>query len=118
MNIYVCVKHVPDTAARITILENHQIDDRITFIMNPYDENAIEEAVRVKSALSDAEIIAVTLGSQAAEATLQSALAMGADRGILIQTDESPDSLVTAAALKAAIETDGQPELIFTGSVG
>ena len=115
MQIYVCVKHVPDTAARITILEDYRIDDRITFIMNPYDENAIEEAVRVKSGLSDAEIIAVTLGSQAAEATLQSALAMGADRGILIQTDEQPDSLVTAAALKAAIETDGKPGLIFTG---
>jgi electron transfer flavoprotein beta subunit len=115
MLIYVCVKHVPDTAARITILENHRIDDRITFIMNPYDENAIEEAVQVKNHLGDAEIIAVTLGSQAAETTLQSALAMGADRGILIKTDEHPDSLVTATALKAAIEGDGKPNLIFTG---
>ena len=115
MRIYVCVKHVPDTAARITILENHQIDDRITFIMNPYDENAIEEAVRIKNNTADVEIVAVTLGSQAAETTLRSALAMGADRGILIHTDELPDSLVTAAALKAAIETDGKPDLIFTG---
>ena len=115
MKIYVCVKHVPDTAARITILENHRIDDRITFIMNPYDENAIQEAVRVKNDLGDAEIIAVTLGSQAAEATLQSALAMGADRGILVLTDEPRDSLATAAALKAAIESDGKPGLIFTG---
>jgi electron transfer flavoprotein beta subunit len=115
MKIYVCVKHVPDTAARITILEDHRIDDRITFIMNPYDENAIEEAVQVKNRLGDAEIIAVTLGSQAAETTLQSALAMGADRGILIKTDDQPDSLVTAAALKAAIEGDGKPGLIFTG---
>ena len=115
MRIYVCIKHVPDTAARITILENHRIDDRITFIMNPYDENAIEEAVRVKADLGDAEIIAVTLGSKAAETTLRSALAMGADRGILIQTDEPPDSLVTAAALRAAIEADGKPDLIFCG---
>ena len=115
MKIYVCVKHVPDTAARITILEDHRIDERITFIMNPYDENAIEEAVRLKNTLDDAEIIAVTLGSPAAEATLQSALAMGADRGILIETGEPPDSLVTAAALKAAINNDGSPGLIFTG---
>ena len=64
---------------------------------------------------ADAEVIAVTLGAQAAESTLQSALAMGADRGIFIKTDDCPDSLVTAAALKAAIESDGKPGLIFTG---
>ncbi len=115
MQIYVCVKHVPDTAARIIILENNRIDDRVTFIMNPYDENAIEAAVRIKNESGDAEIIAVTLGSPAAEATLRSALAMGADRGILVKTDDNPDSLVTAAALKAAIESDGEPGLIFTG---
>jgi electron transfer flavoprotein beta subunit len=115
MQIYVCVKHVPDTAARITILENHRIDDGITFIMNPYDENAIEEAVRIKDNTADVEIVAVTLGGRAAVSTLQSALAMGADRGILIKTDNHPDSLVTAAALKAAIEADGTPGLIFTG---
>ena len=115
MQIYVCVKHVPDTAARITILENNRIDDRVTFIMNPYDENAIEEAVRIKNASGDDEIIAVTMGSPAAEATLRSALAMGADRGILIKTDDNPDSLVTAAALKAAIESDGDPGIILTG---
>ena len=115
MRIYVCVKHVPDTAARITILDHHRIDDRITFIMNPYDENAIEEAVRIKRDVGDAEIIAVTLGSPAAEATLQSALAMGADRGIFIKTEDHPDSMLTAAALKAAIELDGQPGIILTG---
>jgi electron transfer flavoprotein beta subunit len=115
MQIYVCVKHVPDTAARITILEDNRIDDRVTFIMNPYDENAIEEAARIKNEFGDAEIIAVTLGSPAAEATLRSALAMGADRGILVKTDDHPDSLVTAAALKAAIESDGEPRIVFTG---
>jgi electron transfer flavoprotein beta subunit len=115
MKIYVCVKHVPDTAARITILENYRIDERVTFIMNPYDENAIEEAVRIKDEFGDAEIIAVTLGSQAAEATLQSAMAMGADRGILIKTEHPPDSMISAAVLQAAIESDGKPGLIFTG---
>jgi len=115
MKIYVCVKHVPDTAARITILEDNRIDERVTFIMNPYDENAIEAAARIKSETGDAEIIAVTLGSQAAEATLRSALAMGADRGIQIKTEDYPNSLVTAAALKAAIESDGKPDIILTG---
>jgi electron transfer flavoprotein beta subunit len=115
MRIYVCVKHVPDTAARITILGNNRIDDRVTFIMNPYDENAVEEATGIKRDVGDAEVIAVTLGNQAAEATLQSALAMGADRGILIITEDPPDSMMTAAALKAAIDSDGKPDLIFTG---
>jgi electron transfer flavoprotein beta subunit len=115
MRIYVCVKHVPDTAARITILGKNRIDERVTFIMNPYDENAVEEATGIKRVVGDAEVIAVTLGSQAAEATLQSALAMGADRGILIKTEDHPDSMITAAALKAAIESDGKPDLIFTG---
>jgi electron transfer flavoprotein beta subunit len=115
MRIYVCIKHVPDTAARITILGKNRIDERVTFIMNPYDENAVEEATGIKRDVGDAEVIAVTLGSQAAEATLQSALAMGADRGILIKTEDHPDSMITAAALKAAIESDGKPDLIFTG---
>lgn len=115
MKIYVCVKHVPDTAAKIIILGNNRVDERVTFIMNPYDENAIEEAVRIKNESGDAEVIAVTLGSQAAEATLQSALAMGADRGILIKAEEAPDIMMAAAALKAAIESDGKPGLIFTG---
>ena len=62
-----------------------------------------------------AEIIAVSLGKADAANTIQSALAMGADRAILIQTDDRPDSIVTARALKAAIEQDGKPDLIFTG---
>jgi electron transfer flavoprotein beta subunit len=115
MRIYVCVKHVPDTAARITILGNNRIDERVIFIMNPYDENAVEEATGIRRDVGDAEVVAVTLGSQAAEATLQSALAMGADRGILIITEDPPDSMMTAAAIKAAIESDGEPDLIFTG---
>jgi len=115
MKIYVCVKHVPDTAARITILGENRIDERVTFIINPYDENAVEEAVRIKCDIGDAEVIAVTLGNLAAEATLRAALAMGADRGIFIKTDDYPDSMVTAAALKAAIELDGKPGIILTG---
>jgi electron transfer flavoprotein beta subunit len=116
MKIYVCIKHVPDTAAKITITGNNQIDENVTFIINPYDENAIEAAARLKKRIGDAEIIAVTLGKEAAESTLQSALAMGADRGLLICCDYNPDSMVTARALKAAIEQDGRPDIIFTGN--
>ena len=115
MKIYVCVKHVPDSAAKITITGNNQIDESVTFLMNPYDEHAIEEAVRLKGQVGDAEVIAISLGKSDAANTIQSALAMGADRGILVTADSPQDSLATASALKAAIEQDGRPDIIFTG---
>ena len=115
MKIYVCVKHVPDSAARITVVGGHAIDETVTFLMNPYDEHAVEAAARLKEQVEDAEIVAVSVGKADAANTIQSALAMGADRGILVTTDSRPDSLVTARALKAAIEQDGQPDIIFTG---
>lgn len=115
MKLFVCVKHVPDSAAKITIVGNNQIDESVTFLMNPYDEHAIEEAVRLKEKTGDAEIIAVSVGKAVAANTIRSALAMGADRGILVVTEDQPDSLVTARALKAAIERDGRPDIIFTG---
>lgn len=116
MRIYVCVKHVPDSAAKITVIGKNRIDESVTFLMNPYDEHAIEAAVRLKKQVGgDTEIIAVTLGKAAAANTLQSALAMGADRGLLIVADEIPDSMATARALQAAIEQDGRADIIFTG---
>ena len=115
MRIYVCVKHVPDSAARITIIGNSRIDESVTFLMNPYDEHAVEEAAGLKKQVGEAEIVAVTIGKPDAANTIQSALAMGADRGILVTTDSQPDSLVTARALKAAIEQDSRPDIIFTG---
>lgn len=115
MNIYVCVKHVPDTAATIRIKADGSIDENITFIMNPYDENAVEEAARLKKHTNDAEVIAVSLGKESAEATLRSAMAMGADRGILIKSAANHDSLATARVLGSAIQMDGAPDVIFTG---
>lgn len=115
MKIYVCVKHVPDTAADITVTDSTHIDEDITFVVNPYDEYAIEEAVLLKERVEDAELIAVALGNNAAEETLRSALAMGADRGILIHSNTAVDSLLTASALKTAIEQDGPADIVFTG---
>ncbi len=115
MQIYVCVKHVPDSAARITILDKNRFDESVFFLINPYDENAIEAAVSLKEKIGDSEVIAVTLGKNKAINTLRAALSLGADRGIFIKTIHYPDSLVTARALKAAIEQDGQADIIFTG---
>jgi len=115
MQIYVCVKHVPDSAANITIVDEKSIDESIAFLLNPYDEHAVTEAVALKNQFEGSEIIAVCLGKKDAEKTIRSAMAMGADRGILIETDTIHDSMTTARALKAAIEQDGAPGIILTG---
>ncbi|MCK4767064.1 MAG: electron transfer flavoprotein subunit beta/FixA family protein [Desulfobacula sp.] len=115
MQLYICVKHVPDSAANISIIDKTHIDENLTFLLNPYDEHAVTEAVRIKDNLPGSEIIAVCLGKDDAQKTLRSALAMGADRGLLIASDKNHDSIETAQALKAAIEQDGNPGLIFTG---
>ncbi len=115
MKIYVCVKHVPDSAATITIEGKNGINEKITFLMNPYDEHAVTEAAKIKDAGADVEVVAVCLGKPAAENTLRSAMAMGADRSILIETDRSHDSIFTSRALAAAIRSDGQPWIILTG---
>jgi electron transfer flavoprotein beta subunit len=85
MKIYVCVKHVPDSAATITITGKNQIDEGITFLLNPYDENAVAEAAALRDRFDSSEVIAVTVGKEGALSTLQSALAMGADRGLLVR---------------------------------
>ncbi len=115
MKIFVCVKHVPDSAAHISVIDNLRIDENVTFLLNPYDEHALTEAVRIRDLHPGSEVIAVCLGKADAEKTLRSAMAMGADRGILIQTDRRHDSIETALALKTAIEQDGSSHLIFTG---
>ncbi len=120
MQIYVCVKHVPDSAAGITITGDTGIDRNTPFLLNPFDEHAVTEAVKIRENFSSmagekSDVIAVCLGSEDAHDTIQSALEMGSDRGILIQTKERHDSITTAKALKKAIEKDGRPDMILTG---
>ncbi len=115
MKIYVCVKHVPDSAATITVVAPNRIEEKITFLINPYDEHAVTEAGRIRAARPDTEVIAVCLAKPSGENTLRSALAMGADRAILIATDRNHDAITTARALKAAMEKDGRPDLILGG---
>ncbi|MCP4693105.1 MAG: electron transfer flavoprotein subunit beta/FixA family protein, partial [Desulfobacterales bacterium] len=115
MRIYVCVKHVPDTAANIRITGANAFDESVKFVVNPYDEYGIEEAIRIAGE-TGGEVIIVTVGKAAAMTSVRSALAMGATRGILVETqDQFMDSAATALALKKAIEDDGQPDLIFCG---
>ncbi len=116
MKIYVCVKHVPDTANNITVAgENAYDDSDVKFIINPYDEFGLEEAVSIVED-KGGEVVVVTVGKDDATTTIRSALAMGADRAIHVKTDSQfLDSSLTAKALKAAMDKDGLPDMIFTG---
>ena len=115
MQIYVCIKHVPDSAANIHLLDDTRIDEKVAFLLNPYDEHAVTEAAALKKKAADSEIIAVCIGKPDAQKTIRSAMAMGADRGILVETDDACDSMTTARALHAAIVQDGSAGIIFTG---
>jgi len=116
MQIYVCVKHVPDTAANIALAgETGYNDTGCKFIANPYDEYAVEQAVRLVEQ-HGGEVVAVTVGKAAAAATLRAVMAMGAARGILVTVESQfLDSRTTAQALAAAIRQDGPVDIVFTG---
>lgn len=116
MQIYVCVKHVPDTAATIRVIGGTGFDESVKFVMNPYDEYAVEQALRVRQQQGTGEVVVVSVGKPAAMSAIRSALAVGADRGILVKTDRQfLDSAVTSQALAKVIRQDGAPDLIFTG---
>jgi electron transfer flavoprotein beta subunit len=116
MQIYVCVKHVPDTAARITVVDGSGFAETCKFIVNPYDEYAVEEAVRLVEQAGAGEVVIVTVGKEAAVNTMRSALAIGAHRGILVKTDaQFVDSGLASQALQKAIEQDGGADLIICG---
>ena len=116
MKIYVCVKHVPDTAAKITVVGDREFAETCKFIVNPYDEYAVEEAVQLIEQAGGGEVIIVTVGKESAVNTMRGALALGADRGILVKTDaQFLDSGLTSQSLKKAIEQDGGADLIFCG---
>ena len=116
MKIFVCIKHVPDTAAKITIVGGTGFAETCKFIVNPYDEYAVEEAVRQIETAGSGEVVLVMVGKASAQVTMRAALALGADRGILVKTDQQfLDSRLTGQALHKAIEQDGSPDLIICG---
>ena len=115
MQIYVCVKHVPDTAANIRVTGDAEFDESVKFVVNPYDEYGLEEAIRIVKK-NGGEVVIVSVGKEAAVNTMRSALAMGAARAILVKTEtQFLDSSLTSLALQRAIKEDGVPDLIFTG---
>ncbi|MCK5548473.1 MAG: electron transfer flavoprotein subunit beta/FixA family protein [Thermoplasmata archaeon] len=108
MNIIVCVKHVPDTAAKVEMDSESKSIDRtdLAHVLNPYDEYAVEEALKLKEK-SGGEVVLITMGPKRADEALRTGLAMGADKGVHICDDRlaGSDALVTARVLSAAIKT-------------
>ena len=84
MKIVVCIKQVLDTGATIQIQDGKLTSPGSSLIMNPYDEFAVEEAIRVKTSLPDTEVTVFSLGPESVKETLKRALAMGADHGVHI----------------------------------
>ena len=116
MKVLVPVKHVIDANVRVRVKSDQSgVDlDNVKMAINPFCEVAVEEAVRMKDAGVAAEVIAVSAGPERAKETLRSALAMGADRAILIASDEALQPLTVAKLLKAVIDKEG-PELVILG---
>jgi electron transfer flavoprotein beta subunit len=115
MKIAVCISQVPDSTTRVKIGENHKSIDpkEITFVINPYDEYAVEEALKLKEKYGG-ETIAISVGKETVKETLRKAFAMGLDKGILVKTDEVMDSFSIAKNL-ADVLKDIKPDIILFG---
>lgn len=118
MNIFVCVKQVPDTETKVipngdgSFIETSSIK----WIMNPYDEFAVEQALQVKAANAGSTVTVLRVGGVKDTESLRTALAMGADDAILVESADNLDSYMIAKALKGAIDKSGKkPDLVFAG---
>ncbi len=120
MNIIVCLKQVPDTETQIKVASDGKsiVTDDIKWVMNPYDEYGVEEALRIKEKFGG-EVTVVGLGPKRVTESIRTALAMGADKGILISDEslEGSDSLSVAKALATAIK-ELDYDLVFSGQRG
>jgi electron transfer flavoprotein beta subunit len=116
MKVLVPVKRVIDYNVKVRVKPDQTGVDlaNVKMSMNPFDEISVEEAVRLKEAGTATEIVVVSIGPQQAQETLRTALAMGADRGILIKTDAAVEPLAVAKLL-AKVVADEKPDLVLTG---
>jgi electron transfer flavoprotein beta subunit len=115
LKIAVCLKRVPDTTSKIVIAADRKSIDEagLKFVPNPYDEFAVEEALVRKEKAGAGETVVYALGGDAAAETLRTALAMGIDRAVLLQSPGSPDGLAVAQALAAELGAGGYDLILF-----
>ena len=116
MKILVAAQRVPDPNATIKVRPDGSgiVTDNLKFVVNPFCEIAIEEALRIKEKQGGAEVVVVSVGGKVAQEQLRTGLAMGADRAILVLSEQEVDPAVVARILKKLIETE-QPELVLMG---
>jgi len=120
VKIFVCVKQVPDTETKIKInADQTGIDGAaVKWIMNPYDEYAVEEAIRIRDGNPGSQAVVISVGpKQRVSETVRTALAMGIDEGIVINSVENLDSYTTAKALAEVIKGEGDVQLILAGKL-
>lgn len=116
VNIYVCIKQVPDTEASILVKDGRSINEAaIKWIVSPYDEYAIEEALKLKEKIPGSTVTAVCLGPERVHNALRTALAMGADRAVHVECNAALDYQNTALALAHVIRADKEFGVIFMG---
>src|SRR5215467_11522342 len=118
MKIAVCIKRVADSETRVKIAaDGKSLDEAgVKFILNPYDEFAVEEALRRKEQAGAGEVVVIASGTSASQETIRTALAMGADRGVLLESTVPADGLAVARALAAELK-DGSYDLILFGKM-
>lgn len=119
MNSVVCITHVPDTESRIKIADGRKVDEAgLKFIVSPYDEFALEEAIRVKEKSGGGDVTVVTFGPDRAQQALREALARGATKALHVKGDSGEaDSLGIAKVLAAAIKSLPH-DIVFLGKQG
>ncbi len=115
MKLVVCINHVPDSTTKVNVGPDGKTIEKtgVNFIINPYDEIAVEECLRLKEK-NGGEVVAVSLGSEVNKETLRKALAMGVDRAVLLKDDGYRDSSSVARALADYIK-EAAPDAIFFG---
>ena len=116
MKILVAVKRVVDYNVQIRVKEDGTgvVTENVKMSTNPPDDNAVEEAVKIKESGKAKEIVAVTIGEEKAQETVRKALAVGADRGIHVKTDGILEPLAVSKVLKKIVEKE-KPDLVFMG---
>ena len=116
MKVLVAVKRVVDYNVKIRVKADGSGVElaNVKMSMNPFDDIGVEEAVRLKEAGKATEVIAISVGPAQAQETLRTALAMGADRAILVKTDDLIEPLAVAKILKGVVEAEG-PEIVILG---
>lgn len=120
MKFFVCIKQVPDTETKIKVGGDQTSIDTtsIKWVMNPYDEYAVEEGVKLRDANPGSQLWVLSVGpKKRVIETVRTALAMGADEGIVVDSPENLDSFQVAKALAAVIQQEGGGKVIFTGKL-